>query len=158
MTKLMRQTNAILIISCDTNGNKKSIIKTLKALDIENTSVTDHVVEIIKKKFDIEVPKHDIQACHHLPNRQNPDQPKAILIRFLNRKPGSAWNHLVNKILSGGGDKNVNLFLNFQLTLRRNNLLFQLRKMKKEKKYVSYTATKTDRSAIKKVKILSKRS
>ena len=82
--------------------------------------------QLIKTKYNVVVPENDIQACHYLPNN-------TILVRFWNRKEGSPWDHLTTEIKKGG-KKEVGLYANFQLTNKRNSLMYHLRSMKKEGK------------------------
>ena len=99
------------------------------------------MTELIKTKYNVVVPASNVQACHFIPSwpegRKGNPLYKSVVIRFWNRKPDSAWSALVKSIVSGGA-KEVPIFCNFQLTKKRNNLLFHLRKLKKEKKIVKY--------------------
>jgi hypothetical protein len=85
--------------------------------------VLDHTLNLIHSKYGVSVPPQDIQALHKLPN-------STILIRVWNRKEGSAWSKLINAIKTGG-NRSMNVYLNFQLTQRRSNLAYQLRQFKK---------------------------
>ena len=96
-------------------------------------------MKLIKQKYDVHIPAEDIQACHYLPTKSNGKTLyTAILIRIWNRRAQSAWSHLKTKILSGEGNNSLNVFVNFQLTKRRNTLAFHLRNIKKEQKIVKY--------------------
>jgi len=103
--------------------NIKSLIKTDEVLAQENKSVLEHSLDLIHSKYGVRVPIQDIQALHKLPN-------STILIRIWNRKEGSAWSHLINAIKTGE-NRSVNIYLNFQLTQRRSNLVYHLRQFKK---------------------------
>ena len=135
-----------LILTSPQQGGKQSLLKSPDTLDKEGKTVVQHTIDLIKTKYGVEIPQEDIQACHHLPNsggQKKPDskpEHKAILIRIWNRKQGSAWSLLVNKILQGG-NSSVNLYANFHLTAQRNSLLYHLRQLKKANKiYKFYTS------------------
>ena len=55
-----------------------------------------------------------------------------VIVRVWNKRPGSAWSKLVTAIRSGNS-KEMNLYINFHLTKRRNAILYKLRNLKKEK-------------------------
>ena len=112
-----------IIVSSIPSDNKPSLIKTGNQL---KTSVTKHACDLMKQKYKVDVPEEDIQACHSLPNNQ-------IIVRFANRRPESAWSSLKENIVKGGST-DINVYANFQLTKRRNSLLYSLRKAKKDGK------------------------
>ena len=116
------------------SGNQDGLIKSPDSLEAEKKSVVNHATELIKRKYGVDLPADDIQAAHHLPSagkNGSKTEYKAILVRVWNRKPGSAWCDLVKNI-STGGEKNVNIYANFQLTATRNSLLYNLRQLKKK--------------------------
>ena len=39
-----------------------------QCLDEENSSVLDHALDLVKKKYGVDLPATDVQACHHLPS------------------------------------------------------------------------------------------
>ena len=126
-----------LMISSPTNGGKTSLIKSPEELEAAGVSVTDHVRELIKAKYDVELPAEDIQACHHVPSwpkgRRGKPEYRSIVLRIWNRRAGSAWSVLIGKIMSGG-NRATNVYANFQLTKRRSDLVYNLRKLKEAKK------------------------
>jgi len=115
-----------IILSGVPGKDKPSLIKSQEQLKQEKVTSTNYACQLIKSKYNVTVPENDIQACHYLPNN-------TILVRFWNRKEGTAWDHLTTEIKKGG-KKEVGLFANFQLTSRRNSLMYHLRSMKKEGK------------------------
>ena len=128
-----------LIITSPNLKKAKSLISPPDQLETNNLSITDHAVKLIKQKYGVHIPTEDIQACHYLPTKSNGKTLyTAILIRIWNRRARSAWSLLKTKILSGEGNNSLNVFVNFQLTKRRNTLAFHLRNMKKDKKIVKY--------------------
>lgn len=123
-----------LIISSSSYGNSKSLIKTDEQLKSEGTSLHGHVLDLVKQKFGVTIPRGDVQACHRLKNENN------VILRIWNRSPDAAWWKLVTAIRTGVNPK-TNLFANFQLTDRRNQLCFHLRKLKREKKIAKIATT-----------------
>ena len=126
-----------LMISSPTNGGKASLLKSPAQLEEEGVSVLDHVRELIREKYDVDLPASDVQACHHVPSwpkgKRGQPEYKTIVLRIWNRTPGSAWSALVAGIMSGGA-KQVNIYANFQLTKQRSDLVYNLRKLKEAKK------------------------
>ena len=116
----------LILSSPSGQQGKSSIIKPLDQLNKESSTVTKHVTDLLKLKYNVDIPANDIQACHHLPN-------KSIVVRIWNRAPGSAWNRLVEEVKKGG-KKEINVYANFQLTNKRNNIMYHLRTLKKEGK------------------------
>ena len=138
-----------LIISSPNAGRGiKSLIKSPEQLD---SDVTTHALDLIHQKYNVSIPAEDIQACHHLPSHSNgKTYYSAILIRIWNRRANSAWADLKKKILSGEENKSINLYVNFQLTKRRNTLAFHLRRLKKEGKIVKFYTDENGHLAYKK--------
>ena len=115
-----------LILSSPAGEDKMSLVKNMEQLSRDKTSLTDHVLNLIKLKYEVNLPKSDIQACHFLPKNN-------ILLKIWNRAPGSAWEKLTEQIKQGG-KKNINFYANFQMTTQRNNILYHLRSLRKEGK------------------------
>lgn len=113
-----------LIITSPEGKNKVSCVKSQEELRKEKKTVTDHACELLRRKYDVIVPPSDISACHHL-------QSKNILIKIWNRKEGSALEKLSNQIMKGGR-KEENIYANYMMTSMRNNIMFELRKLKRD--------------------------
>ena len=113
-----------LIITSPEGKNKVSCVKSQEELRKEKKTVTDHACELLRRKYDVIVPPSDISACHHL-------QSKNILVKIWNRKEGSAWEKLSNQIMKGGR-KEENIYANYMMTSMRNNIMFELRKLKRD--------------------------
>lgn len=60
-----------------------------------------------------------------------------MVLRIHNRKEGSAWETMIQKMKEGTGQE-MNVFFNFQLTKRRSNLLFEVRQLKKSNLIAKY--------------------
>jgi len=130
-----------LMISSPTNGGKQSLLKTPAQLEEEGVSVLDHVRELVRTKYNVDLPARDVQACHHVPSwpkgRKGQPEYKSVVLRIWNRTNGSAWSALVAGIMSGGV-KEVNVYANFHLTKQRSDLLYHLRKLKEAKKITKF--------------------
>ena len=115
--------NLIVTSQAIPQKNKVSLLKSDQQLSQENQTITEHIINLVKEKYDVTLPQSDIQACHRLPNN-------SVIIRMWNRKIDSAWSKIVDGIKTG---KNLgyNVFFNFHLTRRRSNLLYKIRQMKK---------------------------
>ena len=146
-----------IILSSPNKDGKACLIKAPQCLDEENSSVLDHALDLVKKKYGVVLPATDVQACHHLPSwtKGKKGQPefKSVLIRVWNRVPGSAWCQLVDRIMQGG-DRGTNLYANFQLTSTRSSLVYHLRKLKSEKKIFKFLLTKMVKCFTKAVRML----
>ena len=105
-------------------------IKTDDQLQQENKSLVEHVKDLVKKKYNQDITEHDIKACYRL-------KKGGILMKFWEKGNGSQFQTLSSNIKSAKGS-DINLFFNFMLTGRRGELLFQIRKMKKEKKIAKF--------------------
>jgi hypothetical protein len=107
-------------------------------------------VRMIHDKTGVEVPLQDIVACHAL-NGRGADT--SYIIRIANMKPGSAWDILAAAILTGKNKvtkvNKVNVFINFQLTKRRGELMQLARKAKVDKRIVKYGADQNGRITVK---------
>lgn len=118
-----RQLKGNLILSSNKKG-QLSLIKTSQ--ELQGQSLIDHINELLVKKYGVSVPEADIQACHHLPNGD-------VVLRIWRRTEGSAWTRLVAAIRTKPLS-DINFWANFHLTGRRNEILYQLRQLKKEEK------------------------
>jgi hypothetical protein len=95
-------------------------------------SVLQQVLDLIEKKYSVVVPLGEVAASHFIPNGN-------YVLRFNYRNPDdSAWPKLV-KAMKDGGDKDVNFFVNFNLTRERLALLKEVRVKKKSKQLEKYS-------------------
>ena len=104
-------------------SSKKNVIKSDEQLRGDGGSLTSHILQLVKEKYDVAVPENDIQALHRLPNG-------TVILRLWNRRPGSAWTKIVDGIKSGM-NKHINFYANFHLTRKRNGILYEVRQLKK---------------------------
>jgi hypothetical protein len=141
-----------IIVSCPARNDQPS-----KAVHREVTeggnkvkeSDTDLVLRLIQEKTDITIPKEDVVACHPMGLRER----NTFVIRFINRKPGSAWERLTACMMKPSNmKKNVtNIFINFQLTDKRAALAKAVRTAKSGGKVTGYSINQNGVIKIKKI-------
>ena len=137
------------------NGNKASLMKQQRVGEGATSrleTVTEMCCRLILKKTGVTVPDADISACHVL-GRHGADS--TYIMRIHNRKPNSAWEVLSAGMLTGKNnetrnyfDKDVNVFLNFQLTAARAKLLEEVKKERKSKRITSYGVDQNGRVTV----------
>lgn len=127
--------------------------------DLGEESYVDHVRGLVESHYGVDIPRSDIAACHPLSNG-------AAILKIWNRKNCAPYHKLVAAVKVGGkfglqqkqrardkkqggeGEKEEkgteevkrpNLFLTFQLTRRRSELVKHLKTLKKSRKISSFT-------------------
>ena len=66
-------------------------------------------------------------------------QDGSIMLTIANLRPNSAFDLMVNEIKNPNMERRkINLYFNFMLTRRRNTLLYEVRKLKKENHIFKY--------------------
>ena len=125
-----------LIISSLTTQQKKSLLNLEAGVlngDHVREDATALCIRLIKLKTGIEVPPSDISACHML-KKQGNESP--FIIRFHNMKPGSAWERLTAGLMTGKADgrsfSDANVYINYQVTQSRGELLKHCRQARKD--------------------------
>ena len=135
-----------IIISSPNLQGKHSLIKHQKIKDPTSGAERleyDHemCIRMIKLKTGVDVPVHDVVAYHTLTKRGSES---SYIVRIVNMRSGSAWSVLAAGMLTGRNNVTKsnftqdNVFLNFQLTKKKNGLLSLVRKAKKDKKISKY--------------------
>ena len=123
-----------LIVSSPQN-NKANTIAVHGTFGGKVESDTEMLIRIIKRKTGVDIDPMEVSACHKIGRKEN----HAYVIRMNDRKYGSAWHALSEGMMTGkyagdSFDKDVNLFLNFQLTKKRAKLAKAVREARKEQK------------------------
>ena len=140
------------IINSPDNPEKglKTEILTDDQLKEKNTTFTEHIIGLVKEHYGVDMPPEDISACHRLKNG-------AALMKVWNRKNESAYSKLVNAVRTGGkagaerkkmrADKTPakdlpkrNVFICFQMTRRRSELIKKLKSEKKANKITKFSS------------------
>ena len=112
--------------------DKPSSLKKQNELSAEGSDALEkHIIALAKEKYDEVIAPEDIASCHFLPSG-------GIFLSLWNMKPGSAFQRLTSKIKSKKQKKEVNIYFNFMLTKRRSELLFEVRKLKREEKIARF--------------------
>ena len=85
---------------------------------LQGSNLTEHVINLIKTKYKEVVLTAADFSSYRLHNG-------CIVLTFLNKLPGSAFQKLVGAIKSKTG-ADMNLYFNFMLTRKRSNLIFEI--------------------------------
>ena len=137
--------------------NKKSLFTLNKIQDTttgceRQEDLTEMCCRLIYIKTGVLVPLQDISACHPLSKKSGST---SYIIRISNRKPGSAWDILAAGLLTGKNKAtqtnftDSNVYINFQLTKKRNELSKAIRDAKKARKVAKYGCDQNGRFTIK---------
>jgi hypothetical protein len=122
-----------LILCSRPNDANESCIQSKEELDQQGCSVKQHVVLLTKEKLGVDVKESDILRTYYFPNGNLSVQFDPIMT------DDSALTKVVTAIKSPTQhNKQMNLFFNFQLTRRRSQLLWEVRKLKKSGKIARY--------------------
>ena len=130
--------------------NLKTEILSDDQLREKNISFTDHIRTLVLKHYDVDIPREDISACHRLKSG-------SALLRVWNRKNEAPYHDLVGKVRSGGKagaerkqarvDKTKledlpkrNVFICFQMTKKRSDIIKHLKSHKKSGKIIKFTS------------------
>ena len=115
-----------IVISSTKKGEASSHIKSKETLQRQDISLKKHVVELTKVKYNLDILEDDIETCFHLPKG-------GIMVSFWKKSRGSPFQELAGMIKSKT-NADLNLYFNFCLTKRRSQLLFEVRKLKRDNK------------------------
>ena len=137
--------NLIVTSKERTGRNGRKIPSLAKKKDQE--SDLKLVLRLIKEKTDVDVPVEDVQACHVLGRFDS----GSYIVRFNNRRSGSAWDSVNNMMMTGKDMSNANIFINFQLTKHRSDLSYQVRAAKRDRKIFSYSVDQNGRVSVRKI-------
>ena len=91
-----------------------------------DNEVVKAVIDLAKEKYKVEIPEDEISTCYAL-------KKGGIVLGLWRFGRGSAFQRLAGAIKSGRDvDKDMNVFFNFMLTKKRNNLLYNVRELKRK--------------------------
>ena len=134
-----------LILSSPTN--RSATLFKPKSNLVEGTMVKESMVEMciraIETKTGIRVPLEDVSACHPL-QRRGTEPNTTFVIRIWNRKQHSAWEQLTAGLMTGRNPQtgrdftSVPLFINYQLTPARGEVVKVVREAKRGKRLHKY--------------------
>ena len=146
-----------LILSSPNTSTKKSLLIPNNVNDSKTGAQRkefehEMCARLIKLKTGVEIPLCDIVACHPLKKRGSDS---SYIVRIANRRSDSAWSILAAGMLTGkNSDTNTNftqdnVYLNFQLTKKRSELLKSVRQAKIENKIKKYGVDQNGRLTVK---------
>ena len=139
----------LTISSPNTRGKDSLAIRLPKGNRAEND--TEMCLRLIRLKTGVEAFESDISACHVL-KREGANS--SFIIRFHNRRPGSAWEVIAAGLLtgknsaSGNSFTDANVYINFQLTKKRGDLSKVVRDAKFKKQIIKYGTDQNGRITI----------
>ena len=117
-----------------------------------NESLTAMCRRLIQNKTGVEIKEEDILACHTMGKAGK----KSCIIKIHNHKAGTGWETLVAGMQSGwthnGPFADTGIFINFQLTERRNDILYAVRKGRRADHFKKFKVDPNGRIWISKVK------
>ena len=111
------------IITSKANDALESLITPEKEL---KEPLVTHIQTLALTKLDVTLPLEDIRSCRYL-------QDGSIVLNLSNLRPNSAFDKMITEIKNPSAERRkTNLYFNFMLTRRRNSLLYEVRKMKRD--------------------------
>ena len=131
LTDEMQQKSLIgsFIITSKANDELESLITQEKEL---KEPLVTHIQTLALTKLNVALPSEDIRSCHYL-------QDGSIMMTISNLRPNSAYEQMVSEIKNPNMERRkTNLYFNFMLTRRRNSLLYEVRKLKRDGVIVKY--------------------
>ena len=117
------------ILTSKANDDLESLIIPEKEL---KEPLVSHIQTLALTKLNVTLPQEDIRSCHYL-------QDGSIMLTIFNLRPNSAYDQMVSEIKNPNSERRkTNLYFNFMLTRRRNSLLFEVRKLKRDGNLFKY--------------------
>ena len=89
----------------------------------ESEELFEHVQGLISKKYLVNVARTDVAAFHRVKN--------GVILVFWNRAPWAVWGTLT-KTMMKNPNPDENIYLNYQLTPKRSQLLANVRQLRKD--------------------------
>ena len=130
-----------IIVSSPALSGKPAISKSTTVDPVGVESSLDFCLRLVKLKTGVTAPRADVGACHAL-RAKTGTQPSYILT-FVNRKEDSAWDRVTSCMYAGKSGregesmkKDINVFLNVQLTKTRADLAKIIRKARFDERKV----------------------
>ena len=117
------------ILTSKANDDIDSLIIPEKEL---KETLVSHIQTLALTKLNVSLPVEDIYRCHYM-------QDGSIKLVISNLRPNSAFDQMVNAIKNPSMERrSTNLYFNFMLTRRRNSLLYDIRKLKRDGQIFKY--------------------
>ena len=138
------------------NNNQGSLMLQQDVQDgnvLRKETEVEMCVRIVFQKTGVAIPVTDVSACHAL-NKRGVDS--TYILRVTNMLPGSAWDSLASCLFTGRCKKTnqmvkkeVNAYINFQVTPRRGNLLKAARLERRTNRQFKYGVDQNGRITVK---------
>ncbi len=110
----------------------------LKGPDLPKRVIGENVVEIFRKtilkKYNIQVSRDDMSACHRLPNNN-------IIARFIDLKEGSVFDRLVRRFQNWNPNEDIRVDFSMQVTEYDGTIRSILGLLKKNGKIQTYNTS-----------------
>ena len=136
-----------LVLHSPATTASESILKPRKKVRTggisDNESMAEACVRAIEAKTGVRVPLEDVSACHPLGKKGSAPH-TTFIIRIWNRKQHSAWEQLTAGLMTGRNPQtgrdftSVPLFINYQLTPARGEVVKVVREAKRGKRLHKY--------------------
>ena len=136
-----------LVLHSPATTASESILKPRKKVRTggisDNESMAEACVRAIEAKTGIRVPLEDVSACHPLGKKGSVPH-TTFIIRIWNRNQHSAWEQLTSGLMTGRNPKtgndftNLPLYINYQLTPARGEIVKVVREAKRGKRLHKY--------------------
>ena len=145
-----------LVLHAPTTSASESILKPRQKVrngTLDKESMVEACVRAIEAKTGIRVPLEDVSACHPLGKKGSAPH-TTFIIRLWNRKQHSAWEQLTTGLMTGrnpgtGNDfTNIPLYINYQLTPARGEIVKVVREAKRGKQLHKYNVDANGRCTV----------
>ena len=118
-----------IILQSNTKANDP---KVKPEKEVKKEELTAHAAELIMLETGVEIEEQDLSKIHFVPGG-------GLKVKFRDTKYLSKFRKIVSAIKKPTDvQKKLNLFCNFELTKMRNNMLFEVRKAKRENRIAKY--------------------
>ena len=116
-------------------------------------TMVEMCVRLVKAKTTVGIPLEDIVACHPIGKGRGTDT--TFVMRVINRNPDSAWDLLSHALRTGKSRENgqqvnnqLNVFVSYQLTPRRGELMKACKEAKSKVRTLRYGADQQGRITV----------
>ena len=124
-----KRKSGTIILQSNKKG-KNPLVKPEK--EVKEEDLAQYACFLVKEKTGVTINADDLSKFHYVPGG-------GLKVRFKEVKRGSKFQEVVAAIKKPTtAQKEMNLFANFELTRQRSNLLYEVRKAKRESRLAKY--------------------
>ena len=124
-----KRKSGTIILQSNQKG-KNPLVKLEK--EVKEEDLAQHAIFLIKEKTGVTITADDLSKFHYVPGG-------GLKVRFKEVQRGSKFQEVVAAIKKPStAQKEMNLYANFELTRQRSDLLYEVRKAKKESRLAKY--------------------